>query len=97
MWQMFVQPEISFRYRVTEALMLRFTHTNSCITESHMSRLSAKQNGHQNSKLLKNHAMCVQINLKAALLYITAIPVELNLRFVETRGKKEIWLKMVLS
>jgi hypothetical protein len=43
-----------------------------------MSRLSAKQNGHQNSKLLKNHAMHVQINLKAALLYLTAIPVELN-------------------
>jgi hypothetical protein len=62
-----------------------------------MSRLSAKQNVHQNSKLLKNHAMCVQINLKAALLYLTAIPVELNLKFVETRGKKEIWLKMVLS
>jgi hypothetical protein len=35
---------------------------NSCITESSTSRLSAKQNGHQNSKLLKNHAMCVQIN-----------------------------------
>lgn len=73
-----------------------YTH-NSCITESSMSRLSAKQNGHQNSKLLKNYAMCVQINLKATLLYLTAIPVELNLKFVETRGEKEIWLKMVLS
>jgi hypothetical protein len=53
-----------------------------------MSRLSAKQNEHQTSKLLKNHAMCVQINFKAALLYLTAIPVELNLKFCRNKGKK---------